>query len=288
MRRRAILPFPALFLKHMTSAIGKKFSELKKRDRAALVCYLTAGDPSLEMTEKIAAEIAAAGADILEIGIPFSDPMADGPVIQRACERALESGTTLEKVLQTVRNIRENSDIPILLFGYSNPFLTYGSKRLASDSKAAGADGILAVDLPPEEAAEFSIRLKENGMDQVFLLSPNTNDDRIAAVRDVAGGFIYLVSITGVTGARPDMDYAGGDSLSPLVGKIRESTGLPVGVGFGISTPAQAGKVASFADAVIVGSAIMKIVEENPSSAPEKIGQFVSSLSGACERGGAN
>ncbi|WP_462137464.1 tryptophan synthase subunit alpha [Candidatus Mycalebacterium sp.] len=268
----------------MHTAIEQKFSELKKRGGAALVCYLTAGDPSLQMTEEIAVRMASSGADMLEIGIPFSDPMADGPVIQRACERALESGATLEKILKTVRKIRDRSDIPIILFGYYNPFYRYGIARLAADAKAAGADGILTVDLPPEEAVEFNATLKEKGLDEIFLLSPNTTDERIEAVAQLAGGFIYLVSITGVTGERPEMDYG---RVKGLVEKIRSKAGLPVGVGFGISTPEQAGRVASFADAVVVGSSIMRMVEESSADAAalDKIADFVSSLSKACGSG---
>ncbi len=270
----------------MTTAIERKFSELGERDKAALVCYLTAGDPSLDVTEEIALRLADSGADIIEMGVPFSDPMADGPVIQRACERALKSGTTLEKILKTVRKIKDRRDIPVLLFGYCNPFYKYGMGRLASDAKAAGVDGILAVDLPPEEAEEMRGHFEKNGLNEVFLLSPNTTGKRMEMVAKMAGGFVYLVSVTGVTGARPEMDYEGADELEALVRKIREKTGLPVGLGFGISTPRQARKVASFADAVVVGSAIMKIVEQfSPDgSAPEKVGEFVSGLSKACER----
>ena len=267
----------------MTTAIAKKFSETKKRNKAALVCYLTAGDPSLEATERIALAMARAGADIIEIGVPFSDPMADGPIIQRACERALSSGATLGGILQTVRKIKDSADVPLLLFGYCNPFYRYGTDKLAKDARAAGADGVLAVDLPPEEAGGFHSSLRQNGLDEVFLLSPNTNDGRIEAIAKMAGGFVYLVSVTGVTGSRPDMDYSGGGGLAELVEKIREKTNLPVGVGFGISTPEQARKVAAFADAVIVGSAIMKMVEDG--AEPGDIGGFVSALSAACERG---
>lgn len=272
----------------MMTAIGRKFSELRERGRAALVCYLTAGDPSLDVTEEIVLKIAENGADMIEIGVPFSDPMADGPVIQRACERALKSGTTLEKILKTARKVKDRSDIPFLLFGYCNPFLRYGFERLAADAKAAGIDGVLAVDLPPEEAAEFHGHLEKNGLDEVFLLSPNTTDDRIDAVANLAGGFVYLVSVTGVTGTRPDLDGLGGRNIGGLVEKIRMRTGLPVGVGFGISTPGQARSAALLADAVIVGSAIMKTVERSSAdgSAPDKVGELVAELSEACERSG--
>ncbi len=269
----------------MITAIEKKFSELKDDNRAALVCYITAGDPSLDITEEIAVRIAASGADIIEIGVPFSDPMADGPVIQRACERALKAGATLEKILKTVRRIKDRCDVPILLFGYYNPFYRYGMERFATDAKAAGAVGVLAVDLPPEEAREFHSNLTKRGLDEVFLLSPNTTDERISAVAEMAGGFIYLVSVTGVTGARADIGGTDVGLLRGLVEKIRMKTGLPVGVGFGISTPEQARKVASFADAVIVGSAIMKIVEESAAgSVTDKVGDFVSGLSQVCDR----
>ena len=162
----------------MASPIERKFSELKDGNRAALVCYLTAGDPSLETSEQIALQAAAAGADIIEIGVPFSDPMADGPVIQRACERALKSGATLEKILRTVKRIKTCCEVPVLLFGYYNPFHRYGMDKLARDAKSCGVDGVLAVDLPPEEAEDFHSHLSKNGLDEVFLLSPNTNDER--------------------------------------------------------------------------------------------------------------
>ena len=261
--------------------IQNRFRELKKKGKAALVTYITAGDPSLELTPDIALNLERSGADIIELGIPFSDPMADGPAIQLAYERALCSGTTLNGVLDVVAKIRKYSEIPIILFGYYNPFLSYGLERFSKDAHDAGADGILAVDLPPEEADEFKIHADKMGLDMVFLLAPTSTTERIRLVGERATGFVYLVSITGVTGERPTMDY----SLEALVGEIKRYTKLPVGIGFGVSTPEQAEKIAKFADAVIVGSALVRIVEKYRSNGKgffEEISGFVKGLSQSC------
>jgi tryptophan synthase alpha chain len=263
--------------------IQDKFKELKERKKAALVTYITAGDPSLELTPDIVLNLEKSGADIIELGIPFSDPMADGPAIQLASERALRSGTTLNGVLDTVAKIRKYSEIPIILFGYYNPFLSYGLQKFSRDARDVGADGIIVVDLPPEEADEFKIHTDKVGLDMVFLLAPTSTPERMRLVGERATGFVYLVSITGVTGERPDMDYP----LEALVGEIRRYTRLPVGIGFGISTPQQAEKIAKFADAVIVGSALVRVIEKygnNGKGLFREISGFVNGLSLACYR----
>lgn len=267
--------------------IERKFQELREKERAAFVTYITAGDPSLVLTPDIVFQLEKSGADIVELGVPFSDPMADGPTIQLASERALNSGTTLHGVLDAVRKIRMHSEVPLLLFGYYNPFFAYGLEKLAADASEAGVDGILSVDLPPEEAEEFKIHTDNMGLNLVFLLAPNSTAERINLVAEHASGFVYLVSVTGVTGERPNLDY----SLEPIIDEIRKYISLPVGVGFGVSTPSQVSKIARVADAVIVGSALVKIIEkdgENRASLLSRIGEFVSGLSKACGKKGFN
>ena len=261
--------------------IHGKFRELKEKGKAALVTYLTAGDPSLEATPDIIYKLEESGADIIEIGVPFSDPMADGPAIQLASERALKNGTTVKGVLDIVSKIRKRSEIPIITFGYYNPFLSYGLRRFSEDARNAGVDGVLVVDLPPEEADEFKIHTDKAGLDLVFLLAPTSTSERIRLVSERASGFIYLVSLTGVTGERPAMDY----SLEPLVREIKNHTRLPVGIGFGVSTPDQAARIANFADAVIVGSALIRIIEKygrNGKELLKEISTFINGLSQAC------
>jgi tryptophan synthase alpha chain len=268
------------------SRLANKFNELKERDRIALVSYITAGDPSPELTTDLVLKLEEGGADIIELGVPFSDPMADGPVIQLASERALKKGMNLKKVLETVSNIRKKSEIPIIIFGYYNPYYKYGLERFAKDAAKAGADAVLAVDLPPEEAGEFKVHTDKAGLDFIFLLAPTSTSDRISLVAKNASGFVYLVSVTGITGVRPDMDY----SLEDLMGEIKRATRLPVGVGFGISSPDQVRRIARYADAVIVGSAIVRIIEkygERKKELFDELSGFVSGLSGACERSAA-
>ncbi|MEZ4547876.1 MAG: tryptophan synthase subunit alpha [Thermodesulfobacteriota bacterium] len=265
------------------SRISEKFNELRQRNRIALVSYITAGDPSLDATADIAVKLEESGADIIELGVPFSDPMADGPVIQLASERALAGGATLAGVLDTVRKIREKSSVPIILFGYYNPFFKYGLERIVKHAAEAGADGFLIVDLPPEEAGEFKVHTDKAGLDIVFLLAPTSTSDRIGLVAENASGFVYLVSVTGVTGERPEMNY----SLEGLTDEIRQTTGLPVGIGFGISSPEQVKGLSGYADAVIVGSAIVRIIEQYGSEKEKLLNElsgFVGGLSAACGR----
>ena len=263
--------------------INQKFNDLKDINKAALVCYLTAGDPDIGLTTDIVLKLEESGADIVEIGVPFSDPMADGPTIQLASERALENNVSLRDVLETVQKIRKNSEVPIIIFGYYNPFYIYGLEKFAQDAKKAGVDGVLVVDLPPEEAGEFKQFLDAKDVDLIFLLAPTSNEERIELVSKNASGFIYLVSVTGVTGSRPNMDY----SLENLTHTISDSSKLPVGIGFGVSSPDQAREISSFADAVIVGSALVKIIEKNGNNKEEllkEVKSFISSLSEGCFR----
>lgn len=263
--------------------ITNKFNELNEKGRIALVTYITAGDPSLETTENIVLKLEESGADIIELGVPFSDPMADGPAIQLASERALESGTTLHDVLNSVRNIRKNSEVPIILFGYYNPFFHYGVEKFAKDAAEAGADGVLVVDLPPEEAPEFKVHTDAAGLNLVFLLAPTSTTERVELIADNASGFVYLVSVTGVTGVRPDLNY----SLNNLAEQIKTTTGLPVGIGFGVSSPEQVETIAGYADAVIVGSAIVRIIEKHGQEKDillNELSSFINSLSGACDK----
>ncbi|MGQ0794265.1 MAG: tryptophan synthase subunit alpha [Deltaproteobacteria bacterium] len=263
--------------------IQRKFEELKNIGKAALVTYITAGDPDIRLTPEIVLALERSGADIIELGIPFSDPIADGPVIQLASERSLKNGTTLADALDAVRAIREKSEIPIILFGYYNPFLAYGLSRFSLDAKEAGADGVLVVDLPPEEAGKLKSHTDAAGLDFIFLLAPTSTEDRIKLVAERASGFVYLVSVTGVTGARPDMNY----SLEELVAGVRKIINLPVGVGFGVSSAEQAARISTFADAVIVGSALVRIIEENGSDSERLLGglsELAGRLSGGCKK----
>ncbi len=261
--------------------IEKRFKELSESGKTALVAYVTAGDPSLETTKRIVVELERAGVDIVELGVPFSDPMADGPTIQLASERALSRGTNLHKILHIVKQIRNETQIPILLFGYYNPFFKYGLEKFAASAREVGVDGVLVVDLPPDESHEFKVHLDKNGLNTIFLLAPNSTDERIELVSQKATGFVYLVSVTGVTGVRPDLEY----SLKDLTDKIKKKTNLPVGIGFGVSSPKQAKEISSYADAVIVGSALIKIIEKNldrESELLKNIYTFASELSKAC------
>jgi tryptophan synthase alpha chain len=240
------------------SRIAEKFAELRQRGGKALVTFITAGDPDLATTEALIPCLERAGADVIELGVPFSDPMADGPTIQRASERALAAGTTLPGILATVRAVRRVSQVPIVLMGYYNPIFLYGVERFVTDAAAAGVDGVLVVDLPPEEATGFHLLARAVGIEVVFLLTPTSDDGRIRKVARLGGGFLYYVSVTGVTGARASV----AESVFPHVRRIKELSSLPVAVGFGIAEPAQAAAVARVADGVVVGSALVQLFEE--------------------------
>ncbi len=239
--------------------IASLFTRKKQEGRGAFIAYLTAGDPSPDCLMDLVLALERGGADLIELGVPFSDPIADGPVIQRASERALRAGMTLPKLLEIVRRIREKSEVPLLLFSYLNPLLRYGFDRLANDAREAGIDGVLLTDLSVEEADEPVRRLRETGLDTVFLAAPTSTDRRLGLVAEHSSGFIYLVSRTGVTGEQASVSAG----VLPLVERTRRHTELPLAVGFGISTPEQ---VAQIADGVVVGSAIVKTIEAYASS----------------------
>lgn len=239
--------------------IGGKFESLRAKKEKALIVYLTAGDPSLAVTKELILALDNAGVDILEIGVPFSDPTADGPVIQAASQRALKAGTTLQGVLDLVTDVRQTSSIPIVLFGYYNPFFAYGAKKFAQAAKDAGVDGILVVDLPPEEARELRVYTDVAGIDFISLVAPTTPEKRLRRIAAMAIGFLYYISITGVTGtAAPETEH-----IKREVSKIRKITKLPLAVGFGISNSRQANEIARFADGVVIGSAVVRLIDEN-------------------------
>jgi tryptophan synthase alpha chain len=258
------------------SRINETFERLKKNGERALITYITAGDPDLQTTESLLYCLASQGADIIELGVPFSDPMADGITIQRAFERALKNPFSLDAILQLVQKVRERIEKPIVLFGYYNPFYQYGLKKLCSDARQAGVDGLLVVDLPPEEAMNLKKEAQAQQLDLIFLLAPTSTDERIKRVAQLASGFIYYVSVTGVTGARESL--AG--MIDKNVERIKNTTRLPVGVGFGISKPEHIRSMLPFADAVIVGSAIIKIIEAHldKPGLNESVSAFIKSL----------
>jgi tryptophan synthase alpha chain len=242
--------------------ISEKFQMLRCRKEKALIIYLTAGDPSLAVTRGLILALENVGADILEIGVPFSDPTADGPVIQAASQRALKAGTTLQGVLDLVYDVRKTSPIPIILFGYYNPIFAYGAKNFAHAAKKAGVDGVLVVDLPPEEARELKVYTDVAGIDFISLVAPATPEKRLRQIAQAATGFLYYISITGITGtAAPRIE-----DIQREVSKIRKITKLPLAVGFGISTSKQAREIACFADGVVIGSAVVRLIDENKSN----------------------
>jgi tryptophan synthase alpha chain len=240
--------------------ISDRFSALRAQGKKAFGAFVTAGDPSLERTVEVALQLEEGGADVLELGVPFSDPLADGPVIQRASERALRGGTTLAHVLDAVRRIRERSELPLLLFTYVNPVLRFGLERAATAAREAGVDGVLLTDVPPEEAAGWIEIARRADLDTVFLAAPTSPEPRLRRVAEASRGFVYAVSRTGVTGEKDALSAEAG----PLVGRIKALTAEPVAVGFGISTPEQVAAAASVADGVVVGSALVRFLEEHP------------------------
>lgn len=240
------------------SRISSMFERLAARGEKALVLYLTAGDPDPGRTASLVAAMERGGADLIELGVPFSDPVADGPVIQRASDRAIERGTSLKRVLAIAAEIRKASEIPLLLFSYLNPIERYGFEALARDAAAAGIDGCLITDLSVEEAGERVKMLQSAGLDTVFLAAPTSTERRLKLVAEYSSGFVYLVSRTGVTGERDSLS----DAAGTLVSAMRKVTPLPLAVGFGISKPEHCAAVGSLADGVVVGSAVMRLVEE--------------------------
>jgi len=244
----------------MKTRISERFSRLKRDGKKAFIPYIMAGDPSLEKTRDIVLLFEECGADIVELGVPFSDLLADGPTIQRAAERSLKSGTTLRKVISLVQNLRRTTQIPLLLMTYFNPVFKYGVESFIADAVHAGVDGVIIPDLPPDEAKEFISFSRKTGLDTIFLLAPTSTEDRIEKVARSSSGFIYYVSITGITGSNLLLD----GSIEILLSKIRKHTRTPIAVGFGVSTPEEASKIAGTADGVIVGSAIVKRLFETP------------------------
>ncbi|MHB8667374.1 MAG: tryptophan synthase subunit alpha [Burkholderiales bacterium] len=243
------------------SRIRATFEQLANHGRKALIPFVTAGDPDPAMSVELMHALVAAGADVIELGVPFSDPMADGPVIQRASDRALKRGMSLERVLALVREFRAaDQATPVVLMGYANPIEAMGSTRFAEEAQCAGVDGVLVVDYPPEECDSFAALVRSRGMDLIFLLAPTSGEARIAQVARLASGYVYYVSLKGVTGAG-HLDLA---EVGENIPRIRRQTRLPVGVGFGIRDAATARAVAQFADAVVIGSAIIQQMEAAP------------------------
>lgn len=258
------------------SRIAAAFTQLKADGRQGFIPFITAGDPDLETTRALLVELARAGATVIEVGVPFSDPMADGPTIQRASERALKHGFGISEILETIAAAQTEAAVPIVLFSYFNPLLRYGIERLAADAKAAGIDGVLVTDLIPEEAADFAATLRAQDLDTIFLVAPTSTDVRLQMIARRASGFIYAVSRAGVTGARDEMTL----DAERLVERVRKYSDLPIAVGFGISTAEQVADVWRYADAAIVGSAIVAEIEKSSgtSDTVQRIGGFVRRL----------
>ena len=260
------------------SRIDNCFAALKEAGRSALIPYIAAGDPQPEMTVRLMHTLVKSGADIIELGIPFSDPMADGPVIQRAAERALENKVSLQDVLQMVVEFRKSDDVtPVVLMGYLNPVEVMGYEAFAKAASETGVDGVLTVDLPPEEGNEMLAALRDNNLDPIFLIAPTSDEQRIRKICDASSGYVYYVSLKGITGAA-HLDI---DSVREKLTEIRALTDLPVGVGFGIKDAETAAKMGEIADAVVVGSAIVSRIEKEAASldaVDTVVGEFVSEL----------
>lgn len=250
--------------------IEKRFKKLRSQNKKAFIPYIMAGDPSLEKTTERVLLLERRGADIVELGVPFTDPLADGPTIQRAAERALSAGVTLRKVIGLVKELRQKTQIPIVLMTYYNPVFKYGEERFVDNAVAAGVDGVIIPDLPPDEAETLIKHSRGKGFSTIFLLAPTSTGERIRKVTKTSTGFIYYVSITGITGAKLSPD----NKINESIGSIRSLTDRPVAVGFGVSTPDEARTISGFADGVIVGSAIVKKFHEQPEDAED----FIKSL----------
>jgi tryptophan synthase alpha chain len=258
--------------------IGKLFENLKRDGRKGLIAYLTAGDPSPARTPELVEALVRGGADLVELGVPFSDPIADGPVIQRAGERALKAGTTLHQVLEIAREIRRRSEVPLLLFTYLNPVVRYGLDRLAKDAAECGIDGCLLIDASVEEADAYAGAMHKHGLDTVFLAAPTSTPRRMKLVAQYSTGFVYLVSRTGVTGEQASLSAA----VAPLVRAMRAVTDLPLAVGFGVSRPEHVAELGTQVDAVVVGSALVRVIEQHLDSPDlaQELEAFVRQLKG--------
>ncbi|QGZ39091.1 tryptophan synthase alpha chain [Pseudoduganella flava] len=263
------------------SRIAQTFDALKAHNKTGLVTFITAGDPSPTLTVPLLHALVAGGADVLELGVPFSDPMAEGPVIQRACERALANGVGIHQVFEYVREFREtNQHTPVVLMGYANPIERIGADAFIEQSRAAGADGAIIVDYPPEECEEFAVKMRAAGLDLIFLLAPTSTEQRVQQVARVGSGFSYYVSLKGVTGA----GHIDTTEVAARIAAIRQHVSLPIGVGFGIRDGATAKAVASVADAVVIGSRIIQEIEaSDPAEAPAAVQRFVASIRSALD-----
>jgi tryptophan synthase alpha chain len=263
--------------------IEKCFATLRAAGEMGIVAYITAGDPSIDATLDFALALEEAGADVIELGVPFSDPLADGPTIQRASERALKSGASLPKILDLVSRIRKSSQIPLVLFSYYNPILQMGLEMFAAAASAAGVDGVLATDLSPEESVEYRRILAEHRLDTIFLCAPTSTDERLASIAECSNGFLYLVSRTGVTGAKDTLP----DDLPALIRRVRNFTKLPIAVGFGISLPGHVTLLGGLADAAVVGSALVTEIEraKTPQQAANALRERIGVLKEAARHG---
>jgi tryptophan synthase alpha chain len=263
--------------------ISRRFAKLRDSGELGIVAYITAGDPSLDATLRFVVALADAGADVIELGVPFSDPLADGPTIQRASERALKAGTTVASVVDLVRRIRQSSQVPLVLFGYYNPVFQLGVEKFATAASSAGADGVLITDLTPEESEDYRRIMAAHQLDTVFLGAPTSTDERLTKIAAVSSGFLYLISRTGVTGAKDALP----DDLPTLVRRARAITKLPIAVGFGISLPGHVSLLGGLADAAVVGSALVSEIEQAKSvdAAAHALAERVRSLKAAARQG---
>jgi len=259
--------------------IAKRFQELREKKQAAFIPFITGGDPTLAMSEDIAVTLGENGADIIEYGAPFSDPVGDGPVIQEASLRALKQGVNLRAILASIERIRKRSNTPLMIFTYYNPVFVYGIESFARDAANAGADGVLCVDLPPDYALEYRDVMQQNDMSTVFLAAPTSTDERLSLIGNACDTFVYYISRLGVTGEQASLSQ----NLRNAVNHVREKTGKPVAVGFGISTPDQARQVADIAEGVVVGSAIVRIIAEAQGTpdTPKRVAAFAAELARA-------
>lgn len=260
----------------MTSRLVETLAGLRDRKSKALIAYIMAGDPTLQDTERLVLELEQAGADVIELGVPFSDPIADGPVIQQAAERALRSGTSLRKILTMVKTLRSKTQIPLVLMAYYNTIHAFGPERFCQEAVAAGVDGLIVPDMPPDEAGPLEEPAAETGLQLIFLLAPTSTKERRSYVVRRSQGFVYYVSLTGITGAK----LSNLADVRANVEKIRKISAIPVAVGFGVATPGDAAKVAAIADGVIVGSAIVKQIaaHQQNSGMVAQVGSFVKSI----------
>ena len=255
-------------------------SQIHFKHKPGLVAYVTCGDPNIATTREIVLAACRAGADVIELGVPFSDPVADGPVIQRASERALRNGTSLQDVLRLARDVRGQTDTGLIVFTYLNPVLRFGLEKFCAEAAAAGVDGALITDLTVEEADEYRRQMAAHKLDTVFLAAPTSTDKRLKAIAEACQGFVYAVSRTGITGTQKQV----ADDAQQLVKRIRKFTKLPVAVGFGISNAEQFAQVGRFADAAAVGSAIVQTVERNPGREPKAVAELISGLKGGAPK----